>query len=89
MFFVPYVFCQWPSAILVRKMGPRIFLPATAVAWGIVMLCFGFVHTWVQLVGLRVIVGIFEAGLLPGALFLLQVWYCRCTPYTLLVNFRC
>ncbi|KAJ5832572.1 hypothetical protein N7474_000883 [Penicillium riverlandense] len=77
MFFVPYVLCQWPSAILVRKMGPRIFLPVTAVAWGIVMLCFGFVKSWVQLVGLRVIVGVFEAGLLPGTLFLLQVWYCR------------
>ncbi|KEF57579.1 uncharacterized protein A1O9_05497 [Exophiala aquamarina CBS 119918] len=45
--------------------------------WGIVMLCMGFLHHWGELLGLRAIVGIFEAGLFPGALFLLQMWYIR------------
>ncbi|KAJ5583975.1 hypothetical protein N7450_006639 [Penicillium hetheringtonii] len=77
MFFVPHVICQWPSAILVQKLGPRIFLPGTVLIWGIVMLCFGFVENWGQLVALRVLVGIFEAGLLPGTILLLQMWYRR------------
>ena len=78
MFFVPHVICQWPSAILVQKLGPRIFLPGTVLIWGIVMLCFGFVENWGQLVALRVLVGIFEAGLLPGTILLLQMWDRRC-----------
>lgn len=78
MFFVPHVMCQWPSAILVQKLGPRIFLPGAVLLWGIIMLCFGFVKNWKQLVALRVLVGIFEAGLLPGTILLLQMWYRRC-----------
>ncbi|OBT67940.1 hypothetical protein VE03_02507 [Pseudogymnoascus sp. 23342-1-I1] len=77
MFFVPYLIFQWPCAVLARKIGPRIFLPAVTAAWGIVMLGMGFVHHWGELVALRAVVGLFEAGLLPGALFLLQMWYCR------------
>ncbi|OBT72606.1 hypothetical protein VF21_08154 [Pseudogymnoascus sp. 05NY08] len=77
MFFVPYLIFQWPSGILARKIGPRIFLPSITVAWGIVMLGMGFVHHWGELVALRAVVGLFEAALLPGALFLLQMWYCR------------
>ncbi|CAI7574670.1 unnamed protein product [Penicillium manginii] len=77
MFFVPHVMCQWPSAILVQKVGPRIFLPGAVLLWGIIMLCFGFVKNWKQLVALRVLVGIFEAGLLPGTILLLQMWYRR------------
>ncbi|PVH72080.1 phthalate transporter [Cadophora sp. DSE1049] len=77
MFFVPYIICQWPSAVFARKVGPRIFLPAATAAWGIVMLGTGFIHHWGELVALRAVVGVFEAGLFPGALFLLQMWYCR------------
>ncbi|KAL4894136.1 major facilitator superfamily domain-containing protein [Aspergillus ambiguus] len=77
IFFFPHILCQWPSAVLVRKIGPRIFLPATVLTWGVVMICFGFVKTWGQLAALRALVGIFEAGLFPGTLYLLQVWYCR------------
>lgn len=79
MFFVPYVILEWPSAVLAKKIGPRVFLPASVFLWGIVMICFGFVKTWNQLAGLRVIIGVLEAGLFPGALFLLQSWYCRCS----------
>ena len=78
MFFVPHVLCQWPSAILVQTLGPRIVLPGAVLLWGIVMLCFGFVNNWGQLVALRIVVGIFEAGLLPGTILLLQMWYRRC-----------
>ena len=38
LFFVPYVILQWPSAIVVRKLGPRVFLPAVTFLWGIVQL---------------------------------------------------
>jgi MFS family permease len=66
-----------PTAILIRKMGARIFLPGITLLWGIVMICCGFVHDWKDLNGLRIITGTFEAGLFPGAIFLLSMWYSR------------
>jgi hypothetical protein len=30
------------------------------------------------MLGLRIILGTFEAGLFPGAIYLLSLWYTRC-----------
>jgi hypothetical protein len=38
VFFAPYVFFQFPSAVIVRKMRPRGFLPGITLLWGRVML---------------------------------------------------
>ncbi|KAJ5644597.1 phthalate transporter [Penicillium longicatenatum] len=77
VFFIPYVLVQFPSSILVRKIGPRHFLSGITFAWGVVMMCFGFVHDWKVMIALRIILGIFEASLFPGAVYLLALWYSR------------
>ena len=40
---------------------------------------FGFVHKWTDMLGLRVVLGILEAGVYPGVVYLLATWYSRCT----------
>ena len=60
IFFVPFVIFEFPSTILVRRLGPRFYLGAISLAWGAVMIGFGFVHDWTTLVGLRIILGVFE-----------------------------
>ena len=35
----------------------------------------GFVRSWRSLAGLRTLLGLFEAGLLPGGIFILGCWY--------------
>jgi MFS family permease len=77
MFFIPYVLFQPVATALMRKIGPRIFLSAITLLWGIVMICFGFVKSWDQMVGLRVILGALEAGFFPGCAYLLSTWYSR------------
>ncbi|KAJ5793190.1 phthalate transporter [Penicillium pulvis] len=77
VFFIPYVLVQFPSSILVRKIGPRNFLSGITFVWGVVMMCFGFVHDWKVMIALRIILGIFEASLFPGAVYLLALWYSR------------
>ncbi|KAJ5861122.1 major facilitator superfamily domain-containing protein [Penicillium soppii] len=77
VFFVPYVLFQFPLILLGRKIGPRIFLSGITLAWGIVMICCGFVHSWKALLALRVLLGFFEGGLFPGAVYLLSMWYSR------------
>ena len=39
---------------------------------------FGFVHDWVVLIPLRILLGILEAGLFPGVIYVLSLWYTRC-----------
>ncbi|KAK7221416.1 hypothetical protein V2G26_009419 [Clonostachys chloroleuca] len=77
IFFVSYIVFQPTITILCRKIGPKIFLSAACLTWGVVLIGFGFVHGWKAMVGLRVIVGVFEAGFFPGAVYLLSTWYTR------------
>ena len=66
VFFITYVLLQPPATVVLRKVGPRIFLPTITILWGMTMICFGFLTTWVQMIPLRLVLGIFEAGFFPG-----------------------
>ena len=77
IFFIPYVLFQPPATVLLRKIGPRKFLSAITLFWGAVMIGFGFVHDWTAMMGLRVILGVLEAGFFPGCAYLLSTWYTR------------
>lgn len=77
IFFIPYVLCQPPATVLLRKIGPRKFLSAITLFWGAVMIGFGFVHSWTTMMGLRAILGVLEAGFFPGCAYLLSTWYTR------------
>ncbi|KAJ5241769.1 uncharacterized protein N7469_000096 [Penicillium citrinum] len=77
MFFVPYVLFQPPMTVLIRKIGPTIFLGTIVMTWAVIMIGTGFVKNWGQLVGLRVLLGVLEAGYFPGCVYLLSCWYTR------------
>jgi sugar phosphate permease len=66
LFFITYVALQPPATVVLRKLGPRIFLPSIVVIWGAVMIAFGCVKEWTTLIPLRLLLGIFEAGFFPG-----------------------
>lgn len=66
LFFITYVALQPPATVVLRKLGPRTFLPSIVVIWGAVMIAFGFVKEWHTLLPLRLLLGIFEAGFFPG-----------------------
>ncbi|KZV88429.1 MFS general substrate transporter [Exidia glandulosa HHB12029] len=59
------------------KFRPSRWLPGITVLWGIVMTLMGLVTTYPQLVGVRVCLGIAEAGLFPGVVYYLTLWYPR------------
>lgn len=65
MFFTTYIVFQPPATVLTRKIGPRVFLGGLTFFWGCVMVGMGFANDWKTLAGLRVILGIFEAGFFP------------------------
>jgi len=77
VFFTTYVVFQFPSTIVIKKIGPRLHLGTITLLWGACMIGMGFVKNWRQLAALRVILGILEAGFFPGSVYLLSTWYCR------------
>ncbi|EFQ34475.1 major facilitator superfamily transporter [Colletotrichum graminicola M1.001] len=76
IFFIPYVLFEVPSNILLKKFKrPSTYLGGLTVAWGIVMTCTGLVRSYAGLMVTRVLLGIFEAGFFPGAIYLTSFWY--------------
>ena len=78
MFFVTYVVFQPPSTVIVRKVGPRIHLALITLFWGATMIGMGFAQNYQALAGLRVLLGVLEAGFFPSCVYLLSTWYTRC-----------
>lgn len=75
LFFIPYFLFEVPSNWVIRRVGSRIWMSLLITCWGVSLLGMGFIRNWQSLAGLRVALGFFEAGLLPGAIFILGCWY--------------
>ncbi|KAL8289622.1 hypothetical protein RB597_001313 [Gaeumannomyces tritici] len=77
VFFITYTLFQPPSTVIVRKVGPRVHLALITLLWGACMIGMGFAATWDVMAGLRVLLGILEAGFFPSCVYLLSTWYTR------------
>jgi len=77
MYFIPYCIFECPANLVIKKFRPSRWLPLIACVWGTVMTLMGIVKTYPQLVGARVCLGVAEAGLFPGVVYYLTIWYPR------------
>ncbi|KAI0377155.1 major facilitator superfamily MFS-1 [Hypomontagnella monticulosa] len=77
VFFITYIIFQPPSTVVIRKVGPRLFLSTITLLWGVLMIGFGFSPSFEVLTALRIILGALEAGYFPGCVYLLSTWYTR------------
>lgn len=76
-FYVSYILFEIPTTLFCKWMGPGWFLPASTLLFGVSSLGTAFVHTTSQLAGVRFVLGIFEAGMMPGIAYYLSRWYRR------------
>jgi len=74
-FYVPYVVFELPSTLACKYFGPGRWLPFVSFMFGLCSLCTAFVHTRAQASGVRFLLGVFEAGMLPGISYYLSRWY--------------
>ena len=74
VFFIGYILLEVPSNLALHRFGARKWLARIMVSWGIVALLFTFVQNFEQLVALRFILGVAEAGFFPGAILFLSLW---------------
>ncbi|KAJ2891352.1 hypothetical protein MKZ38_000556 [Zalerion maritima] len=77
IYFVPYILLEVPSNILIRKVRPSWYLGGLMFCWGIINMCMAFVKSYGALVALRFLLGGFEAGVLPGIIYLTSMYYKR------------
>ena len=77
IFFVGYLTMQLPSNLLITRLRPSIYLGTVVAVWGVVATCNSAVHSFDQLLAVRICLGIAEAPFFPGAIFLLSSWYTR------------
>lgn len=63
--------------MILKKVPPKIWLPSLMILWGIVGVAMGLVHNFSGLLAARFFLGITEAGLFPGVVYYLSMWYAR------------
>ncbi|PBK84613.1 MFS general substrate transporter [Armillaria gallica] len=77
IFYVPYILCEIPSNILLKKLKPHVWLSICMTMFGIVTMLQGFVQNFGGLMATRWFLGVCEAGMFPGCFYLLAMWYRR------------
>ncbi|OAX82156.1 hypothetical protein ACJ72_03490 [Emergomyces africanus] len=75
--YVPYIAAELPSNLLIKKIGPRILLPALCLCWGIVTTLQSQVNNYSGLIAARFFLGLLEGGLFPGIVLYLSSFYRR------------
>jgi ACS family tartrate transporter-like MFS transporter len=75
IFFFGYFIFEIPSNLLLHKIGARIWIARILISWGIVAMLTGFSQTVLQLYFVRFLLGVAEAGFVPGILLYLTYWF--------------
>ncbi|MEV0248618.1 MFS transporter [Nocardia sp. NPDC050712] len=77
LFFAGYLLFEVPSNIALHRFGARRWIARIMVSWGLVMMAMTWASNVEMLAGLRIVLGIAEAGFFPGVLFYLTLWFPR------------
>ncbi|KAF9073199.1 MFS general substrate transporter [Rhodocollybia butyracea] len=77
IFFFSYAIFEVPSNVFLKRLRPSLWLSGLMLCWGIMMTVQGLVHDFGGLMGMRWMLGVFEAGLFPGVNYYLSCWYKR------------
>lgn len=75
VFFIGYVLLEIPSNYMLYRVGARKWLARIAISWGLVAALHALVAGPGTFALARILLGIAEAGLLPGILFYISLWF--------------
>ncbi|SPO02522.1 related to nicotinamide mononucleotide permease [Cephalotrichum gorgonifer] len=77
VFYIPYIILEIPSNIVLSRVQPRYWISFLTLGWGLSVTFAGFCKSFGGLLTARIFIGVFEAGMFPGCLFLIGSWYKR------------
>jgi D-galactonate transporter len=75
LFFVGYILFEIPSNVILHRVGARKWIARIMISWGIASSLMMFVATPWQFYAMRFVVGVMEAGFLPGVVLYLTYWF--------------
>jgi sugar phosphate permease len=75
LIFFGLIAFEIPSNIILARIGLRKTLFRIMILWGLCSAAMSFVTTPTEFYILRFMIGVFEAGLVPGALYYLTLWF--------------
>jgi ACS family tartrate transporter-like MFS transporter len=75
IFFIGYALFEVPSNLILARVGARLWIARIMVTWGIVSVAMMFVQGPTSFYVLRFLLGVAEAGFLPGIIYYLGNWY--------------
>ena len=74
IFFVGYCLFEIPSNLVLMRVGARRWLARIMLTWGLVVVATAWVSGLKSLYMMRFLLGVAEAGLLPGLFYYLGTW---------------
>ncbi len=75
VFFIGYVLVEVPSNVVLHRVGARLWIARIMLTWGLLSGAMVFVHTPLSFYVVRFLLGVAEAGFIPGVLLYLTYWY--------------
>ena len=75
LFSLTYTVFQVPSNLAIAKIGARRWLALIAVGWGAITVLNAYVRSANELLSVRFLLGIAEAGMYPGLLYYISLWF--------------
>ena len=75
IFFLGYALCDLPSSLLLRRFGTRLWIARIMISWGFVSALMVFMQSPRSFYFLRFLLGVAEAGFVPGMLLYLTFWF--------------
>ena len=74
-FFWGYFILEVPSNLILERVGARRWIARIMISWGMVSGCFAFVQGPISFFTLRFLLGLAEAGFLPGMILYFTYWF--------------
>ena len=75
IFFFGYLIFEVPSNLLLHRIGARLCISRIMISWGLISGAMIFVNSPTTFYVLRFLLGVAEAGFLPGVILYLTYWY--------------
>jgi MFS transporter, ACS family, tartrate transporter len=74
IFFLGYILFEVPSNVLLHRVGANIWLARIMFTWGLVSMGMAFVTGATSLYVMRFLLGVAEAGFIPGMTLYILLW---------------
>jgi MFS transporter, ACS family, tartrate transporter len=75
IFFLGYALFDIPSNLVMRRVGTRLWIARIMITWGLIAACMMFVRSPWSFYTMRFLLGVGEAGFVPGMLLYLTYWF--------------